>query len=100
MASRKIVQPDDRLTEREQLFEQIGADETSDTRDQPGSRVVSEISTQSIVGPGTNTTDHLRVPSGGNGGQAKRARCAQGERHKCGKRKPTQASSIPLHGGG
>jgi len=40
MASREVVDPDNCLPEREQLLKEIGADEPSDSRDDPdfGSR--------------------------------------------------------------
>ena len=51
--------------ERDQLLEQIRADEPCDACDQPGARVVAELASQNFVRRRLYTTDHEMRRDGG-----------------------------------
>ena len=43
VSGRKVVETDDCLSERQETLEQVRSNESSDTRDEPGAGILSEI---------------------------------------------------------
>ena len=49
MSRRKVVETYDRLSERQQTLEEVRANESSDTRDEPGTGILSEIRKSGLI---------------------------------------------------